>query len=97
MYFLKKKLLILTFAVLITLTFIIASLFNNNVTQQSDNTLVLKENNGQVVLFEGTKILRVYDTIIIDVLPDSDKEALKRGITIENEEQLLSIIEDYDG
>lgn len=93
----KKKLLILTFAVLITLTFIIASLFNNNVTQQSDNTLVLKENNGQVVLFEGTKILRVYDTIIIDVLPDSDKEALKRGITIENEEQLLSIIEDYDG
>jgi len=93
----KKKLLILTFAVLITLTFIIASLFNNNVTQQSDDTLVLKENNGQVVLFEGTQILRVYDTIIIDVLPDSDKEALKRGITIENEEQLLSIIEDYDG
>jgi hypothetical protein len=93
----KKKLLILTFAVLITLTFIIASLFNNNVPQQSDDTLVLKENNGQVVLFEGTKVLRVYDTIIIDVLPDSDKEALKRGITIENEEQLLSIIEDYDG
>ena len=93
----KKKLLILTFAVLITLTFIIASLSNNNVTQQSDDTLVLKENNGQVVLFEGTQVLRVYDTIIIDVLPDSDKEALKRGITIENEEQLLSIIEDYDG
>lgn len=93
----KKKLLILTFAVLITLTFIIASLSNNNVTQQSDDTLVLKENNGQVVLFEGTQILRVYDTIIIDVLPDSDKEALKKGITIENEEQLLSIIQDYDG
>ncbi len=93
----KKKLLILTFAVLITLTFIIASLFNNNVTQQSDNTLVLKENNGQVVLFKGTEIITVYDTIIVDVLPDSDKEALKKGITIENEEQLLSIIEDYDG
>ena len=93
----KKKLLILTILALITFTVIIAAIYRNNVTEQPDNTLVLKENNGQVVLFKGTEIITVYDTVIVDVLPDSDKEALKKGITIENEEQLLSIIEDYDG
>lgn len=93
----KKKLLILTILALITFTVIIASIYRNNVTEQPDNTLVLKENNGQVVLFKGTEIITVYDTVIVDVLPDSDREALKKGIPIENEEQLLSIIEDYDG
>lgn len=66
-------------------------------TDNSDAQLILKENNGYATLFKGNEIITVYDEIVISVLPKSDREQLKNGIVIKSEEQLNSIIEDYDG
>lgn len=93
----NKKLTIILCAILITTAVIAAFLSSSFPKAQQDSALLLKEHNGMVTLFDGKEIVRVYDTIVISVLPSSDQQRLKNGIKIENEEQLFTIIEDYDG
>lgn len=93
----KRKLLILAIAITITLTVIIACLLIINAISKGEKPLVLIAEDGRVLLKRGKETITVYDNIIIDVLPPADREALIKGIIIENEEQLYSIIEDYDG
>ena len=75
----------------------LAGLLFTNAAVKNEEKLVLSVKDGYVVLKKGNSIITVYDDIVVDVLPDSDKEALKKGIPIESEDQLYSIIEDYDG
>ncbi len=91
----KKRVLIL----LITLTITIATAILSFIKVSANNSapLILKEKNGSVVLYKGNKIIKIYDEIVISVLPKNDQEALYSGIIIKNEEELNSIIEDYDG
>lgn len=93
----KKKFIILAITISITLIIVVSSLLFTNAAVKNEEKLVLSVKDGYVVLKKGNSIITVYDDIVVDVLPDSDKEALKKGITIENEDQLYSIIEDYDG
>ncbi len=93
----KRKLIILAFAISLTLTVIIASLLIVNAVGKNNNQLVLIAKDGYVKLMRGKDTVTVYDNIILDVLPPADVNALKDGIIIESEEQLYSIIEDYDG
>lgn len=94
----KNRLSIVIGTLCMTVFVIIASVisvFADN--KKEENDLILKEYNGSVALFQNDEIKEIYDEIVISVLPDSDKEILKSGIVIESEEQLASIIEDYDG
>lgn len=91
----KKRLLILSVSLLITIIIVIFSFIK--VSAKSNTSLLLKELNGTVALYKGNKIIKIYDEIVVSVLPKNDQEALKSGIIIKNEEQLMSIIEDYDG
>lgn len=91
----KKRLLILAIALTITIASVIVSFIK--VSANNSPPLILKEKNGTVALYKGNKIIRIYDEIVISVLPKSDQEALYSGIIIKNEEQLNAIIEDYDG
>lgn len=93
----KKKFIILAITISITLIIVVSSLLFTNAAVKNEEKLVLSVKDGYVVLKKGNSIITVYDDIVVDVLPDSDKEALKKGITIESEDQLYSIIEDYDG
>ena len=93
----SKRTIILAISVTLTLSVIIASFLIVNAVNKVNNPLVLIAENGVVELKKGNKTITVYDNIMLDVLPPSDREKLVHGIIIENEEQLYSIIEDYDG
>ncbi|MBR2043314.1 MAG: BofC C-terminal domain-containing protein [Clostridia bacterium] len=93
----NKKLTAILCVLLITSAVVTASLAAAFQNREKDNSLLLKEHNGAVTLFKGNEIVKVYDTIVISVLPSSDQNRLRNGIKIEDEEQLSAIIEDYDG
>lgn len=56
----------------------------------------IKEYNGKIAVFENNNTFpeNVYDTYI-SVLPESDQERLKNGITVNDKTELQRIIEDY--
>ncbi len=91
----KKRLLILLVSLSITIAAVIFSYIK--VSANNNAPMILKERNGKVTLYKGNQIIKIYDEIVISVLPKIDQEALNSGIIIKNEEQLDAIIEDYDG
>ena len=93
----NKKLIIVALIITVTLAVIIASVLVINHSKDNYSNPILKEDGGQVKLFRNGNVVAIYDDIVIDILPPDDREALKKGIEIKNEEELLSIIEDYDG
>ena len=93
----NKKLIIVALILTVTLAVIIASVLVINHSKDNYSNPILKEDGGQVKLFRNGNVVAIYDDIVIDILPPNDREALKKGIEIKNEEELLSIIEDYDG
>ena len=56
----------------------------------------LKEYDGKIAIFrnEDTQPLNIYDSYV-SVLPQSDQEKLKSGITVSNTDDLQKVIEDY--
>ncbi|MEE0946493.1 MAG: BofC C-terminal domain-containing protein [Acutalibacteraceae bacterium] len=93
----SKKSIISLLVITLTLSVALASILFIHHSQRENNYLVLCEEDGTVMLKQGDKIINIYDDIVLDVLPNEDREALDEGIIINSEEQLLSIIEDYDG
>ncbi|MBE6729730.1 MAG: hypothetical protein E7568_05815 [Ruminococcaceae bacterium] len=93
----KVKFIILGISTLITLIIVVSSFLMITALKEKEDPLILKEENGIIVLKKGEDTVTIYDGIVIDVLPRPDREALKNGIIINNQEQLQSIIEDYDG
>ncbi|MEE0839004.1 MAG: BofC C-terminal domain-containing protein [Acutalibacteraceae bacterium] len=93
----NKKFIIVALIITVTLAVIIASVLVINHSKDNYSNPILKEDGGQVKLFRNGNVVAIYDDIVIDILPPDDREALKKGIEIKNEEELLSIIEDYDG
>lgn len=93
----NRKLILTALIITVTLAVIIASILVINYSRENNSNPILKEDGGQVKLFRNGNVIAIYDDIVIDILPQKDREALKKGIEIKNEEELLSIIEDYDG
>lgn len=92
----KKRLTVLAAAVTLAIFSVIFS-FISVAANNQNAPLILREYNGCAALYKGNEIIEIYDEIVISVLPQADKEMLASGIVIKNEEQLNSIIEDYDG
>ncbi len=93
----SKKLIIIILVFTVTLAVIIGSMLIINYSRENSKNPILKEENGQVKLFRNGNVIAIYDDIVIDILPQKDREALKNGIEIKSEEELMAIIEDYDG
>ena len=85
-------------AVIATIAFYsIAQKPTQNATSSINNNLLLKAYENAVALYDGENIKEVYYDIVLDALPLKDKTLLKSGIPIESNEQLNSLLEDYDG
>lgn len=93
----KNRLVILTVVLTLTVLVVITSFISVLANENERNTVILREYNNSAALFRGKEIIKTYDEIVISVLPESDRKLLEMGIVIESEEQLNSIIEDYDG
>ncbi len=50
-----------------------------------------------VVLYKDRDIVKVYDGIVVDTLPITDRDLLERGIHYENITEADMAAEDYDG
>lgn len=62
------------------------------------NTYTVREFEGQIAIFsdDSEMPVKVFDTSV-SALPQSDRELLELGITVENPEELQRIIEDLTG
>ncbi len=63
---------------------------------QESNYVLIAESSG-VNLYFGDVLVKTYDGIEPDVLPPTDRDNLKSGIILKNYDEVLSIIEDFDG
>ena len=98
-----KKLIAFSIISLFTLTTLFIQLNNDiekrEIEELTDNTptyYTVKEYDGKVTIFrnEDTQPLNIYDSYV-SVLPQSDQEKLKSGITVSNTDDLQKVIEDY--
>ena len=63
---------------------------------QESNYILIAESNG-VNLYFGDVLIKTYEEIVPEVLPPTDRDNLKSGIILKNYDEVLSIIEDFDG
>ncbi len=88
------------FAVLICVSIcsVLLDYYTENVLKaKNDNTsyYVLKSENDVLTLYKGKKIVRCYDFNTTD-LPLTDQDNLKSGIILENMDDVIATIEDFD-
>ncbi|MBE6805803.1 MAG: hypothetical protein E7526_04720 [Ruminococcaceae bacterium] len=50
-----------------------------------------------VNLYYGDILLKTYDGIVADSLPATDRDNLKSGIILKSYDEVMSIVEDFDG
>ena len=93
----KKRAIILVFALVFTVIFIIASIITVMANSVKNDTLVLKQYGNNIALYKNEKLEEIYDDIDTRLLSDYDRYLLRKGIKIENYEHLKTILEDYDG
>lgn len=92
-FFIKKILfptLIFIFIFLFTLNHI--KEYNKNKTQN----YTLKAYKNTVALYNGVEIVKIYNNIILNTLPEKDIYQFKSGIAITSPEEAEIYLEDFD-
>lgn len=89
-----------TAAAILTVTALLSALLII-VAIRSDKSVeeyyTLKEYNGSVALYNGEKMIDIFEGIVLSNLPDGDRKKFANGIKTDSLEEALSIIEDFDG
>lgn len=107
-----KKILIIPCAILSLLVLIVAvksidnasvektraATYSETQSEEMDVIYIVKEYNDALGIFKPNyeTPTRVIDTIIVSTLNEYDQLLLENGIEVHSEEELLSLIEDYD-
>ncbi len=81
-------------ALLITILMLLGFSFKP-IAQQ--DTHILKSYKNTVALYTNGKFVKSYDNIVLNTLPQIDINSLNNGITVENDEEIDKILQDYDG
>ena len=86
-------------AIFMTITNFFNSQANNKTLAipPEQNHYLLIEENDAVNLYYGDVLVKTYKDIIVDALPITDRDNIKSGIILKNYDDVLSIIEDFDG
>lgn len=96
----NKNIIILAFVFIlcaIAAVFAFYSLADESTDTSGDNSLYLKAYENTVALYKNEKIEEIYEDIVLNALPIKDQNMLKQGILINNDEELLELLEDFDG
>lgn len=64
---------------------------------QNSESWVLHSYGNNVALYNGSRVIEVYGSIVLDTLPADDKRQLDAGIAFTTREEAVNAIEDYDG
>ena len=95
MTFLKLVLATLMFSVTIIASVII--LGGTKEKPKTETEYILRYENGQVFLFKDGEIYENFEGISFNDLPFVDQENLKAGIKMNSYQDVLSLVEDFDG
>ena len=71
--------------------------FSFKAPESSKETHILKSYKNTVALYTNGKYVKSYENIVLDTLPQVDVNAFNNGITVENDEEIEKILQDYDG
>lgn len=74
-----------------------AFLLMSTTQQQTSNEFVLKSYKNTVALYENGVKKEIYEEIVLNSLPSKDIADLNKGIIIADKDELLRILEDFDG
>ncbi|MBE6732794.1 MAG: hypothetical protein E7561_02210 [Ruminococcaceae bacterium] len=82
--------------------FLIAIIIITVSTSKTDKPIVddgyyMKSLNNTVALYKDEDIIKIYDGIVVDTLPITDRQLLERGIHYKSIADADSAAEDYDG
>lgn len=91
--FIKK---ILFPILLFTAAFILVLHFPDD-TKATNINYTLKAYKNTVALYNGEKIVNIYDSIVLNTLPQKDIQNFKSGIPVASPEQAAFYLEDFDG
>ena len=84
------------FSIILILSFTAISLILGGKTQEKKE-IVLKSYNNTVALYENGVKKEIYEQIVLNSLPLKDISDLEKGIIIHSDDELLRILEDFDG
>lgn len=96
----KTRLVVLFTAVILSIVSISAlGIYADRKTARSTENMpyVLTVKDECVVIMKNGKILERLDTVNYGALPEYDRNQLKEGIIFQSEDELYSVIEDFDG
>ncbi len=74
-----------------------AFLLMSTTQQKTSNEFVLKSYKNTVALYENGVKKEIYEEIVLNSLPSKDIADLNKGIIIADKDELLRILEDFDG
>lgn len=99
-----RKYTIFALICLFTLLLLLAFYYNNkekdsqHIPQEPiSQTYTLIFENGTVNLYKNNQLLKRYENISFDSLPLTDRDNLSSGINLKTMEDVMQIIEDFDG
>lgn len=78
----------------------VRTIYDDSVTlaDTSETGYIMRETDGFIGLYEGdSEIPYQMLDVLVDELPESDRELLRRGIEVKSKEELNALIEDYTG
>ncbi len=96
----NKKLLVLIFVFIICSFVAMFAFYSFSVTSDTDNDdskLYLKAYENTVALYNNNEIKEIYSDIVLNALPIKDQNDLQKGILIKSNDELLQLLEDFDG
>lgn len=93
----KTPLIITSISVFLVLLLFSVIFFTKSEKNAENSGYYMKSFNNTVVLYKDDTIIKVYDGIILDTLPTSDRDLLNKGIYYENIADADTAAEDYDG
>ena len=78
---------------------LIASACALAVKEQTDNpsNWIVRSYEDTVVLINKGEIIEVFNDIVVESLPNEDREHLEKGISFLTKDEAMLAIEDYDG
>lgn len=95
MYSVIKKII---FPVLVFISAIILVIYLICHLRPEENiNYTLKSYKNSVALFENEKLIKIYDSIVLNTLPEKDIQNFNRGFSVPTQECAEIILEDFDG
>ncbi len=67
-----------------------------NTKTEKSNIYTLKSYRNCVALYENQEIVEIYNEIVLNNLPPTDRQILEKGINFNSKTDVQSALEDYD-